>query len=195
MKVNVLLFDDFDMLEAMGPAQVFSLLPQHFFVEYYSFPGMLVKSLQGGKVWTENMKPDLSGDILIIPGGKGARRLVRYEEGIHKYLKMIINNHSFCLMIGSGSAAVAQTGLLFRRRICNYLMDENWNHMFTVGVYREKEIRWAADGKYYSAISAVDGIDMSLSVLADILDLDIAARVATELGYVWNPDCEEGISR
>lgn len=33
-------------------------------------------------MWTENMPENLSGDILIIPGGKGARRLVRYEADI-----------------------------------------------------------------------------------------------------------------
>lgn len=195
MKVNVILFDDFSLMEAVAPAQVFGMLPEHFHVEYYSLKGMLVNSLQGAKMWTENMPENLSGDILIIPGGKGARRLVRYEADIHKILKNVVNNHSFCIMVGSGSAAVAQTGALFRRRICDYPMDENWSHMFTAGVYRATETKWVADGKYYSAVSALTAMDMSLNILADILDLDIAMQVAHALGYDWDPDEEEGIFR
>ena len=36
---------------------------------------------------------------------------------------------------------------------------------------------------------------MCLNVLADLTDLDLAIRIAKELGYEWNPDEEDGIDR
>ena len=36
---------------------------------------------------------------------------------------------------------------------------------------------------------------MCLNILADLTDLDIALRIAGDLGYKWNPDEEEGIDR
>jgi transcriptional regulator GlxA family with amidase domain len=195
MKVNIILFDDFDAMDAFVPAEVFGKLPEHFYVEYYSLKGDFVRSLQGAKVWTEYMDESLKGDILIIPGGKGARRAIRGDESLCRLLKKIVERHSFCAMFGSGIFLLAQTGVLYRRRVCDYPMDDNWNRMFTAAVYRTEDTRWAADGKFYSASSPVAGIDMCLNLLADLTDLDLAFKIAAELGYAWDPDEEEGIYR
>ena len=53
MEVNILLFDDFDTMDAFGPAEVFGSSPQHFHVNYLSVPGNIVNSMQGVKVWTD----------------------------------------------------------------------------------------------------------------------------------------------
>ena len=151
--------------------------------------------MQRMKVWTDTVCENISGDVLIIPGGKGARRMIRDNVSLCGVLKKMVESHSFCVMIGSGISLVSQTGVLYRRRVCNYTMDQNWNRIFQAGVYRTDSIRWTADGKYYSAVSPVDGVDMCLNILADLTDLDIALRIAGDLGYKWNPDEEEGIDR
>lgn len=195
MKVNLLLFNDFDSAEAFAPAEVFGKMPEKFYLGYYSFRGDFVSSLQGVKIWTDFADERLSGDVLIIPGGKGARCLIRGEEQMCWLLEEIIKNHSFCVMIGSGTALVSQTGLLYRRRICDYPMDANWNRLFSAAVYRTPETKWVADGKFYSASSMISAIDMCLNILADLTELGAAEKVAAELGYVWDPDAEEGIYR
>lgn len=195
MKVSIFLFDYFDGLEAFGPAEVFGRLPESFHLEYYSLRGSFVTSVQGIQVWTDVLTKELRSDILLVPGGKGARRLLRTEEKSFGLLKKAAEQTSCCMMIGSGASLLAQTGVLFRRSICDYPMDENWNRMFTAGVYRQPETRWVADGKFYSAVNSIDGIDMSLNVLADTLDLSAAERVASELGYRWDPEEEDGIYR
>ena len=58
MEVNILLFDDFDTMDAFGPAEVFGSSPQHFHVNYLSVPGNIVNSMQGVKVWTEPLEPE-----------------------------------------------------------------------------------------------------------------------------------------
>ena len=52
-----------------------------------------------------------------------------------------------------------------------------------------------ADGKNYSASNPLAGMDMCLSILADLTDLKIAETMAEELGYQWDPDEEDGIYR
>lgn len=195
MQVNVFLFNDFNSLDAFGPAEVFGKMPEHFHISYYSLKGDFVNSLQGTQIWTDCLTESVTGDILIIPGGKGARRFIRYDEHFYKLLKKIAEQSSFCVMTGSGASLLAQTGVLFRRRICDYPMDENWNRMFTAGIYRQPECKWAADGKFYSAVSPIAAIDMCLNIVADLVDLSDAERIAAELGYSWNPDEEDGIYR
>ena len=87
MKVNLFLFDDFDMLDAFAPAEVFGKLPEYFHLEYYSLKGDLVSSISGIKVWTDFADEQLSGDVLIIPGGKGARRIIRDDSKMCTLLK------------------------------------------------------------------------------------------------------------
>ena len=195
MKVNIFLFDDFNAMDAFGPAEVFGKMPEHFYINYYSFKGDFVTSLQGIKVWTDHLTDTVTGDILIIPGGKGARCFLRKDDTSLKLLKKSAEHTAFCIMTGSGTSLLAQTGALFRRRICDYPMDENWNRMFTAGIYRQPEARWVADGKYYSASSPVAAIDMCLNIMADLVDLSAAERVAAELGYIWDPEEEDGIYR
>lgn len=195
MKVNIFLFDDFDAMDAFGAAEVFGKMPQDFYIEYCSLSGDIVTSVQGIKVWTEFMTEDIFGDILVVPGGKGARRFIRQDEKIRQLLRLAVERCSVCIMVGNGSALLAQTGVLFRRRICDYPTDENWNRMFTAGIYRLPETKWVADGKFYSASSSLAGIDMCLNILADMVDLDAAERIAAELGYPWDPGEEDGIYR
>ena len=52
MDVNIVLFDDFETLDAFGPAEVFGKLPEHFHLRYLSVSGDVINSTQGGKVWT-----------------------------------------------------------------------------------------------------------------------------------------------
>lgn len=195
MKVNLFLFDDFDSLDAFAPAEVFGRCPEQFYLEYYSMHGEFISSMQNTKVWTDFADENLSGDVLIIPGGKGARRLIRDDNKLCGMLKKIVEHHSTCVMVGSGISLLAQTGVLYRRRVCDYVTDKNGNRMFTAGVYRSPEMKWVADGKYYSAVSSVAALDMCLNVLADLTDLDVAVRIAKEMGYEWDPEDEDGIDR
>ena len=142
MKVNLFLFDDFDTMDAFVPAEVFGKLPEYFHVEYCSVKGDFVTSLQGVKVWTDYLDEQTAGDILVIPGGKGARRLIRDDENLCRLLKKAADQHSFCVMLGSGTLLMAQTGILYRRRICDCPLDKNWNRMFTAAIYRTSRARW-----------------------------------------------------
>ena len=102
MEVNILLFDDFDTMDAFGPAEVFGSSPQHFHVNYLSVPGNIVNSMQGVKVWTEPLEPEELQGIVVIPGGRGARRLLYQDTESLRLLKKMAERSEICMMIGSG---------------------------------------------------------------------------------------------
>lgn len=193
MNVNIILFDDFETLDAFGPAQIFGKAPEHFHINYFSMNGGIVNSVQGVKVWTDELEVEQISDIVIIPGGKGAKKLLHLEKETMDAMKRAVMRADYCLMVGSGSALLAQTGLLFRRKIADYPYDENWKRMFSAGISRVPDVRWMADGKYYSSSGSAAGMDMALGVIADILDIDVAIRIASDLGYRWAYEDEEGI--
>lgn len=190
MEVNLLLFDDFDTMDAFGPVEVFGRAPEYFHINYLSVPGNIVNSMQGVKVWTEPLEPDEIQGIVIIPGGRGARRLLFQDSESLRLIKKVADRSEICMMVANGSALLAQTGILFRRKIAKSKMDENWNRMFMAGVSIVEGADWVSDGKFYSSSSTMTGISMALSVAANHADLDVAYRIAEQMGYEWNADDE-----
>ena len=189
MNVNMFLFDDFDMLGAFGPAEIFSLVSGEFGINYWSLQGDIVNSSQGLKVWTEPVDLEASGGILLVPNGRGARRVLYQERSVIEQLLTLVNHSDYCMMVGDGACILAQTGALYRRNVADSLQ-ENWKRMFTAAINWVPGVPWVADGKYYSSFNALHGIDMALGLIADVLDVDIAMRAADKLGYHW--EVEEG---
>lgn len=76
MNVNIVLYDEFETLDALGIANIFGMAPEHFYINYLSVNGGLVSSKQGVKVWTELLIPEEVEDILVLPGGRTATKLL-----------------------------------------------------------------------------------------------------------------------
>ena len=144
------------------------------------------KQREGAKIWTDFLIPEEVEGILLIPGGKGARRLLWQDERTLNLVKQAAENADTCMMVGSGSAILAQTGLLYRRKLADCPLDKNWNRMFTAGIERIEGARVVADGKYYSCSSTAAGLDMTLWMVADQIDIDVAAEAARQMGYPWD---------
>ncbi len=190
MEVHVVLYDDFDMMDAMGPAEVFGRAPQYFHVDYLSAFGNVVNSMQGLKVWTEPLEPGELEGILVVPGGRGARRLLYQDQEMLQSMKKAAQRAQTCLMVGNGSALLAQTGVLYRRKIAESRMEEDWKRMFMAGVSMVPGASWVEDGKFFSSADAMSGIAMALGVVADFADFDLAVQIAGQLGYEWDAEDE-----
>ena len=111
MNVNIILYDDFETLDALGIANIFGKAPEHFYINYLSVNGGIVSSRQGVKVWTEILIPDEVEDILVLPGGHTANKLLRLEPNKLKIIKAAAQEADICMMIANGSSVLAQTGL------------------------------------------------------------------------------------
>ena len=104
------------------------------------------------------MNPLEIEDIFLIPGGKGVKSFLHTEgKNGQQMLKQAVEEASFCMMVQNASAMLARTGLLFHRQVADYAYDENWKRMF-----------------------------MTLGLVGDILDIDIAEKIAKEIGYSWD---------
>lgn len=191
MEVNVILFDDFDSLDAFGPVDVFGRASGKFHINYLSVGGNIVNSMQGVKVWTEPLEVSKIQGIVVIPGGNGARRLLFQDAEAAAEIKKAVMKSEICMMVGNGAAVIAQSGLLYRRKIADCKVDQNWRRLFMGGVSIVENASWVADGKFYSSASSMTGIDMALGVVADMEDVDLAYYIASQIGHTqWDADDE-----
>ncbi|MGN0316108.1 MAG: DJ-1/PfpI family protein [Fusicatenibacter sp.] len=188
VNVNFLLYDDFDTMDLAAPTAVFGRLPGEFHLNYLSLAGDIVNSQQGLKVWTDLLVPEKLDGILVLPGGKGARRLIHHEETYAEVLKKCTGRADSCLMVGNASGMIAQTGMLYHRNVASYPGEDNWKQMFTAGINWIDGALWVADGKFYSCRNHLTALDMTLGLVADMVDADAAERIASELEYHWELD-------
>jgi len=182
---NVILFDNFEVLDVFGPVEVIGKLPKHYAIKYFSQNGGLVISRQDTRIETLSFSKISHGGVSLIPGGMGTRTLVNDVQFIND-IKDIAENSDYVLCVCTGSALLAKTGLLDNRNATTNKMAFNWVKSNGINVKWDKNARWVVDGKYYTSAGVSAGIDMALGYVADVHGLDMAIEIANYIEYDWN---------
>ena len=186
MTINVLLFDRFETLDAFGPVEMLSDMGRNTIV-CCSLAGGPVRSSHGFTVDTVPLEAAEKDAVLLIPGGMGTRPLVKDDAFIAR-LQEAAEAAEYVLTVCTGSALLAKTGLLDGRRATSNKMAFEWVKSCAENVLWQPAVRWAADGKFYTASGVSAGIDMALGFLRDLCGEDKARTIARNTEYIWNSD-------
>ncbi|MEJ2663093.1 MAG: DJ-1/PfpI family protein [Spirochaetia bacterium] len=190
MKINTILFDDFETLDVFGPVEIFGRLPDDFTVCFYSQNGGLTKSVHGARIATEPFaKIEAKDNVLFIPGGSGTRPLVKDREYI-QCLKQFAAESAYIFTVCTGSILFSKTGLLEGKKATSNKRLFQWTGMESPAVKWIKNARWVKDGNIYTSSGISAGMDMALGFVADILGDDIAVKQSIEIEYNWHRDKE-----
>jgi putative intracellular protease/amidase len=192
---NIVLFDDFETLDAFGPAEVIGSLPnvyndtfpKVYNLKYYSLNGGIVKSSHNVSVDTLAFAEIDTSGVLLIPGGMGTRTLVNDENFINQ-LKTLSEKAPYVLTVCTGAGLLAKTGLLNGMRATSSKVAFEWASSNGEGVNWMKKARWVKDGKFYTSSGVSAGIDMVLGFVSETHGLQSAQAIANRIEYVWNSD-------
>lgn len=185
-EINVILYDNFTMLDAFGALEVLSRLENHT-IGYYSLQGGVVVSSTGAQILTRPINSAQKCEILLMPGGFGTRSLVESEEFI-ACLRELAENSLYVLGVCTGSALLAKTGLLDGRQATSNKIAFTWVTSNGENVKWVKSARWVNDGKYYTSSGVSAGIDMALSFVRDVHGEECALKIARVMEYVMDFD-------
>jgi transcriptional regulator GlxA family with amidase domain len=185
--VNVLLFDNFTTLDALGPTEVLARLKDFYSIHYYSLSGGPVPSSAGAVIDTETIGGIEQPDILLVPGGFGTRALVDDRDFLSA-LKELAEDSGKVLSVCTGSALLAKTGLLDGVVATTNKLAWDWVTAQGEKVAWVRKARWVVDGKYYSSSGVTAGIDMTLGFVADQIGETAARKISAGLEYLWNAD-------
>lgn len=189
MDINCLLFDGFETLDLFGAVAVFSKVNQCN-IRYFSIEGGTITSAQKTRIITDGVDVINVEELLLIPGGRGTRALVNNVAFIES-LKGIAEKARWCLTVCTGSALLAKTGLLDRRRATTNKMAFHWVKGQRDAVDWVGRARWVIDQKYYTSSGISAGIDMSLGFVKDQFGEKQALEVAKILEYEWKHDKDD----
>ena len=130
--------------------------------------------------------------ILLLPGGPGARKLVNDLNFIEKLI-VTAQSSSFCLTICTGSALLAQTGLLDGLKAISNKKAFDWVQSVNPKVKWVRQARWVVSEKYYTSSGISAGMDMPLGFIQDQVGQEEARKIADTIEYSWNNDPQKDI--
>ena len=185
MNVHVILFNQFETLDAFGPVEVIGRLKNHYKIEFYSEQGGMVTSSQNVKIETKPIREIQPGGIMVVPGGQGTRAEVDNEKLIQS-IKKIGESAEYVLTVCTGAALLARTGLLKGKDATTNKIAFTWVTEQDKEIHWIRKARWVRDGKYYTSSGISAGIDMALGFIADLHGNKEAERASREIEYIWN---------
>ena len=188
MNVGVLLFNDFETLDAFGPVEILGRLKDLYKVTFYSQTGGLIHNVHGVAIMTTKLDSTTVGiDLFLIPGGMGTRKEVDNLLLIGLIIP-VANRCQYVLTVCTGSALLAKTGLLDDRKATTNKRAWDWVKLQGLNVNWIHQARWTVDGKFYTSSGVSAGMDMTLGFLSDKHGVEFARRVAKEIEYTWQED-------
>ncbi|MDR2007158.1 MAG: DJ-1/PfpI family protein [Acidaminococcales bacterium] len=186
---NIVLFEQFETLDAFGPAEIIGKLPDLYKPDYFSLKGGAVTSSQNLKALTRPIKEINAGGILLLPGGMGTRGLVSDEIFIEA-ISGLAHTAEYVLTVCTGSALLAKTGLLDGKKATTNKRAFDWVLAQNARVNWQRRARWTVDGRIYTASGISAGMDMTLGFIEQMHGENMVRELAGRIEYIWNADKE-----
>lgn len=127
-------------------------------------------------------------DVLCVPGGVGVNPLMEDAE-VLAFLRRQAEAARYVTSVCTGALVLAAAGLLAGRRATTHWASHDF--LARLGVV-PVEARVVVDGKYASGGGVTAGIDMALTILAELLGRERAEAVQLNLEYAPEPPFSAG---
>ena len=191
MRILIYLFDGITALDAIGPYESLSRLPQ-VEIGFVARRAGLVRT--GDDFLSLNadsgLDDETEADMLIVPGGQ--REAVRRELGdehLRTWLKALDAVTTRTCSVCTGSLILAAAGLLDGRRASTHWGARDYLSRFGATYSGE---RVTEDGKYLTSAGVSAGIDLGLALCAEIAGRDMAEAVQLSMEYDPDPPFAAG---
>lgn len=187
-KVVFLVFDDMELLDFAGPCEVFSVTNELggwglFEIETASSTGGRVRTKNGVVIQPDGALPGaMEADILVIPGGRGIRKVVKDPETI-EWVKAVAQRAELVLSVCTGSMVLAKAGLLDGLSATTHhtVFDEFEAMAPQTRLLRGE--RFVDNGRVITSAGISAGIDMSLHVIERLFGKGTAEAAAAYMEY------------
>jgi transcriptional regulator GlxA family with amidase domain len=180
---GILLFDEAEELDFVGPLEVFGMARQDgdrvLTIAEKSEPVRANLALRVVPDHTIADAPPL--DVLVVPGGLGTRREAD-NAVLLDWIKQAAAGCTWITSVCTGSMLLEAAGVIDGRNVTtHWAMIESFREKGTVNVLHER--RYVRDGNVVTAAGVSAGIDMSLWVVGQLYGVDHARGVQRMMEY------------
>jgi len=190
--VEVLLFDDVELLDFAGPFEVFSVAGRRDGLEPYDVHTVAetnasVRSRNGLVVEPSYGFADAPThvDYFVVPGGFGTRALLS-RASVLDWTRARAADASRVVSVCTGALVLGAAGLLdgVQATTHHQAFDELRDVAPRASVLEDR--RWIDSGRVVTAAGVSAGIDVALHLVASDLGEELAAETARYIEYPWS---------
>ncbi|HDR7757714.1 TPA: DJ-1/PfpI family protein [Bacillus cereus] len=186
--VGIFLFNEVEVLDFAGPFEVFSVTEVNeektFTVYTVSENGEMITARNGLKVQPdysiENLPPV---DILIIPGGLGARKYEIKNEIVIKWIRQQMKEVKLMTSVCTGALLLAKAGLLEGLKVTTHWASiEKFKNEFQ-NVEVIENVKFVDEGHIITSAGISAGINMAFHIVKNLLGVHVAEDTAKRMEY------------
>jgi len=182
--IGVLIFPDFQLLDAAGPISVFEIAARHARTQpairvVAAEPGP-VRSSSGAEMLARKFGPMAAFSTLVIAGGEGVEAASRNTCTLN-FVRGVARRGIRIASICSGAFILAEAGLLDGRRATTHWQRTRQFLRTYPNVKLEPDSIYVRDGSIWSSAGITAGIDLALAMVAEDHGEEIAQKTARQL--------------
>jgi putative intracellular protease/amidase len=182
VRIAIPIFEGITALDAVGPYEVLSRLPDAEVVFVAQVPGPKrtengVLALTADAAFADLPDPE----VVVVPGGLGTRALMS-DETMLAWLRGVHATSTWTTSVCTGSLLLAAAGLLNGLRATTHWLELETLRQFGAEPVSERVV---VQGKVITAAGVSSGIDMALTLAAAIAGDEIAQAI--QLGIEYDP--------
>jgi transcriptional regulator GlxA family with amidase domain len=182
VRIAILVFDGLTALDAIGPYEVLSRLPESDLTFVAKEPGL--KRTDTG---TLGISADLAiaeipePDVVVVPGGEGNRPLMS-DAQVLEWLRSAHETSTWTTSVCTGALVLAAAGILDGKRATTH-----WAYIDRLRELGAEPVseRVVEDGKIITGAGVSAGIDMALTLASRVAGEKVAQAI--QLGIEYDP--------
>lgn len=190
--IGILIFDDAEELDFVGPYEVFTMIntilqhqekPDAVKVILISKDGKDITGKKGMRVGAHASFADIKKlDVICVPGGQGSRAQIKDEETIG-WIKNIAPTCEWVTSVCTGSFILAKAGLTQGKRLSTFW--GAFDEFKALGLEGKlvPHVRYVRDGNLITSAGVSAGIDMALWLAGQMFSPDFARKVQRGMQY------------
>ena len=189
MHIAIPIFDGLTALDAVGPYEVLSRLPGAT-VHFVATTAGIKRTDRGslGLVADTGVEQVPECDVVLVPGGPGVDAAAQ-DERLLDWLRAVDAGSTWTTSVCTGALALGAAGLLQGRRATTHWLSVE--RLTSFGATWD-ERRVVVDGKYVTAAGVSAGIDMALTLAAQIAGPAVAQAIQLSIEYDPQPPFTAG---
>ena len=182
--IGVLIFPDFQLLDAAGPISTFEIAARYAggtpAIRAIALEPGPVRSSSGVEMLARSTKPSAAFTTLIVAGGEGVRSAAVHTKTL-AFVQGMARRGIRIASVCSGAYVLAEAGLLDGKRATTHWQRTRHFVATYPRVKLEPDQIFVRDGNIWTSAGITAGIDLSLAMIAEDHGEEIAQKTARQL--------------
>ncbi|MCP9967806.1 DJ-1/PfpI family protein [Actinomadura madurae] len=193
MQIAIALFPKVTILDALGPYQFFSAVPDAEVVVCAAQRGRLADAKGRLHIDVDHVFEDVpSPDVLLVPGGNITREMARQGDPVIDWVRSAHEHTTYTTSVCTGSLLLGAAGLLQGKKATTHWLA--YDELRKYGA-EPTEQRVVFQGKIVTGAGVSAGIDLALEVIARLSGAETAQSAQLLLEYDPQPPYDTGSPR